>query len=191
MLAATTKIGSKYLVHIEILKALGAELENLPEKEKVFFDFKSAVVFLRPFLELAIKKNYTKDEIFQIMDKVGWHITQNTFKYFWSLFTLEEEASNKKKPNSKSAGKEKCEHAHPTVKQNEHKSQEIINAVLPTHEATSQGSESSIPEAQNHNAAKNEAQAPANENHNEEKSTAISTQQKSAHFLLPPDTEDL
>ena len=72
MLAATTKIGSKYLVHIEILKALGAELENLPEKEKVMFDFKSAVVFLRPFLELAIKKNYTKDKIFQIMDKVGW-----------------------------------------------------------------------------------------------------------------------
>ena len=45
MLAATTKIGSKYLVHIEILKALGTELENLPEKEKVMFDFKSAVVF--------------------------------------------------------------------------------------------------------------------------------------------------
>ena len=49
MLAATAKIGSKYLVHVEILKALGAELENLPEKEKVMFDFKSAVVFLRLF----------------------------------------------------------------------------------------------------------------------------------------------
>ena len=97
MLAATAKIGSKYLVHVEILKALGAELENLPEKEKVMFDFKSAVVFLRPFLELAIKKNYTKDEIFQLMGKVGWSITQNTFKYFWSLFMLEEETSGKKK----------------------------------------------------------------------------------------------
>lgn len=191
MLAATTKIGSKYLVHIEILKALGTELENLPEKEKVMFDFKSAVVFLRPFLELAIKKNYTKDEIFQIMGKVGWHITQNTFKYFWSLFTLEEETSNKKKTNTKSAGKEKSEHAHSSVKQNEHKSQEIINAVLATHEAKSQGTEFSIPEAQNINAAKNESQAPVNENHNEEKSTAISTQQNSAHFPLPPDTEDL
>ena len=191
MLAATTKIGSKYLVHIEILKALGTELENLPEKGKVMFDFKSAVVFLRPFLELAIKKNYTKDEIFQIMGKVGWNITQNTFKYFWSLFTLEEETSNKKKPNTKSAGKEKSEHAHSSVKQNEHKSQEIINAVLATHEAKSQGTEFSIPEAQNLNAAKNESQAPVNENHNEEKSTAISTQQNSAHFPLPPDTEDL
>ena len=168
MLAATTKIGSKYLVHIEILKALGAELENLPEKEKVMFDFKSAVVFLRPFLELAIKKNYTKDEIFQIMGKVGWHITQNTFKYFWSLFTLEEEASNKKKPNTKSAGKGKSEHAHSTVRQNEHKSQETIDAVLANHEAQSQGSEFSKPEAQNLNAAKNEAQAPENENPNEE-----------------------
>ncbi len=191
MLAATTKIGSKYLVHIEILKALGTELENLPEKEKVMFDFKSAVVFLIPFLELAIKKNYTKDEIFQIMGKVGWHITQNTFKYFWSLFTLEEETSNKKKPNPTSAGKEKSEHAHSSVKQNEHKSQETIDAVLANHEAQSQGSEFSKPEAQNLNAAKNEAQAPENENHNEEKSTAISTQQNSAHFPLPPDTEDL
>lgn len=191
MLAATTKIGSKYLVHIEILKALGAELENLPEKEKVMFDFKSAVVFLRPFLELAIKKNYTKDEIFQIMGKVGWHITQNTFKYFWSLFTLEEEASNKKKPNTKSAGKGKSEHAHSTVRQNEHKSQETIDAVLANHEAQSQGSEFSKPEAQNLNAAKNEAQAPENENPNEEKSTANSTQPNSAHFILPPDTEDL
>ena len=191
MLAATTKIGSKYLVHIEILKALGAELENLPEKEKVMFDFKSAVVFLRPFLELAIKKNYTKDEIFQIMGKVGWHITQNTFKHFWSLFTLEEEASNKKKPNTKSAGKGKSEHAHSTVRQNEHKSQETIDAVLANHEAQSQGSEFSKPEAQNLNAAKNEAQAPENENPNEEKSTANSTQPNSAHFILPPDTEDL
>ena len=96
MLAATAKIGSKYLVNIDILKALGAEIEQLPEKEKVMFDFKSAVAFLRPFLELAIKKNYTKDEIFQLMGKVGWSITQNTFKYFWSLFLLEEEASAKK-----------------------------------------------------------------------------------------------
>ena len=96
MLAATAKIGSKYLVNIDILKALGAELEQLPEKEKVMFDFKSAVAFLRPFLELAIKKNYTKDEIFQIMGKVGWSITHNTFKYFWSLFLLEEETSGKK-----------------------------------------------------------------------------------------------
>ena len=38
MLAATAKIGSKYLVNIDILKALGAELEQLPEKEKVMFD---------------------------------------------------------------------------------------------------------------------------------------------------------
>ena len=60
MLAATTKIGSKYLVHIEILKALGTELENLPEKEKVMFDFKSAVVFLRPFLEPRFFKSWAK-----------------------------------------------------------------------------------------------------------------------------------
>ncbi len=87
MLAATTKIGSKYLVHIKILKALRTELENLPEKEKLIFYFKSAIVFLRPFLELAIKKNYTKDKIFQIMDKVGWQSLKTLSKTYGVFYS--------------------------------------------------------------------------------------------------------
>ena len=87
MLAATTKIGSKYLVHIKILKALRPELENLPEKEKLIFYFKSAIVFLRPFLELAIKKNYTKDKIFQIMDKVGWQSLKTLSKTYGVFYS--------------------------------------------------------------------------------------------------------
>ena len=34
MLATTAKIGAKYLVNIDILKALGVEIEQLPEKER-------------------------------------------------------------------------------------------------------------------------------------------------------------
>ena len=34
VLATTAKIGAKYLVNIDILKALGVEIEQLPEKER-------------------------------------------------------------------------------------------------------------------------------------------------------------
>ena len=195
MLAATAKIGSKYLVHVEILKAIGAELEKLPEKEKVMLDFKSAVVFLRPFLELAVKKNYTKDEIFQIMCKVGWSITQNTFKYFWSLYLLEEENSGKKKNNSKSAGRVKIENSHSAVSQNKIKSKDIsAPAPAPDERKINENTdeaENLASDVQNLGAKTNELQSNANENHSSGKSAESSTQQNSAHFDLPPDSEDL
>ena len=100
------KVGSKYFGHVEILKAFGAELEKLPKKEKILYDFKSAIAFLRPFLELAIEKNYTKDEIFDLMGKVGWKMNRNTFKHFWNIYLLEEENSGKKKKRSKKSKNE-------------------------------------------------------------------------------------
>ena len=169
MLAATAKIGSKYLVNVEILKALGAELEQLPEKEKVMFNFKSAVAFLRPFLELAIKKNYTKDEIFQIMGKVGWSITHNTFKYFWSLFMLEQETSGKKKSVPKPPRKSKSVTTLTSIEQD--KTQSLEN----------QNPASSIEDNK-----LNETEISTHENYADNPA-----QTNSAHFELPPDTEDL
>ncbi len=77
-------------------------------------------------------------------------------------FTLEKECSqkecsNKKKPHSKSATKEKSDLSHSTVKQNEHKPQEIINAVLAADETKSQRSEIPNSVALNLNATKNES----------------------------------
>ena len=186
MLAATAKIGSKYLVHVEILKALGTELENLPEKEKVMFDFKSAVVFLRPFLELAIKKNYTKDEIFQLMGKVGWSITQNTFKYFWSLFLLEEETSGKKKSITKTPKKSKISTAITSVEDNELQS-------LNNQDNAEQLNKTEISDfnTQTSNAVGDKTQMSFNETLKSEKIAENPTQKSSAHFDLPPDTEDL
>ena len=195
MLAATAKIGSKYLVHIEILKAFGAEVEKLPDKEKVMLDFKSAVVFLRPFLELAVKKNYTKDEIFQIMVKVGWRITQNTFKYFWSLYLLEEENFGQKRSNHKSARKTKTETSRTNVGQNEIKSLEVLSSDFSPDKRKinehSSEEENSHVDVQKFTPETNELQTSVNENLEAGKSGENSTQQNSAHFDLPPDTEDL
>ena len=101
MSSSVKKIGSKYLVHVNILKVFRAKLEKLPPQEKILFDFKNVVDFLRPFLELAVEKNYTKDEIFELMGKVGWRITSNKFKQFWSFYLLECENSGKKKNHAK------------------------------------------------------------------------------------------
>ena len=185
MLAATAKIGAKYLVNIDILKALGAEIEQLPEKEKVMFDFKSAVAFLRPFLEL------TKDEIFQLMGKVGWSITQNTFKYFWSLFLLEEEASGKKKSASKSAGKIKREISQTnsrTIKLEVQGSQ--LHAPSGNDENTTEA-QSLNSEPQKPNAETNITQIIASQSSTPEKSDDNPTQKNGALFDIPPDSEDL
>ena len=191
MLAATAKIGSKYLVNIDILKALGAELEQLPEKEKVMFDFKSAVAFLRPFLELAIKKNYTKDEIFQIMGKVGWSITHNTFKYFWSLFLLEEETSGKKRPASKSAGKIKRVTSHTNTSSNNINMLETQNQLPAVEDEIPRETETSDGNTQKSDAETNGTQLSASQSSTPQKSDGNSTQTNSAHFDIQPDTEDL
>ena len=191
MLATTAKIGAKYLVNIDILKALGAEIEQLPEKEKVMFDFKSAVAFLRPFLELAIKKNYTKDEIFQLMGKVGWSITQNTFKYFWSLFLLEEESSGKKKSASKSAGKIKRETSQinsSTIKLEVQGCQLHAPSVIDENTTEAQTLNS---EPQKSNAGTNITQITASQISTQEKSDDSQTQKNGALFDIPPDSDDL
>lgn len=191
MLAATAKIGSKYLVNIDILKALGAELEQLPEKEKVMFDFKSAVAFLRPFLELAIKKNYTKDEIFQLMGKVGWGITHNTFKYFWSLFLLEEETSGKKRPASKSAGKIKRETSHANTSSNSINVLETQNRLPAVEDEIPRETETSDGNTQKSNAETNGTQLSVSLSSTQQNSDDNSTQTNSAHFDIQPDSEDL
>ena len=191
MLAATAKIGAKYLVNIDILKALGAEIEQLPEKEKVMFDFKSAVAFLRPFLELAIKKNYTKDEIFQLIGKVGWSITQNTFKYFWSLFLLEEESSAKKKSVSKSAGKIKRETSQANTRANKIEVSGNQHQVPSAKHETTTEDETLNSEAQKLNPQTNETQPTASQNSTPEKSDDCSTQKNGALFDITPDSEDL
>jgi len=178
VLDTVQKVGSKYFVHVEILKAFGAELEKLPKKEKILYDFKSAVAFLRPFLELAIEKNYTKDEIFDIMGKVGWQMNRTTFKHFWNLYSLEEENSGKKKSRSKkSSGKTKNETSASESKAD-------LSYGFSADENNETEKTGSDFETQEANATEKNSEPP-------KPSFFHTWRSSSAHFEIKPDTEDL
>ena len=109
MLATTVRIGGKIFVQIEVLQAIKSRLDHLPAKQKTSLDFKDAAMFLYPGIKGAVQKNYTKDEILQIIIKEGWEITQNSFRYLWSLFLSEDENPSKRKPYVKSVRKNKTD----------------------------------------------------------------------------------
>jgi len=182
------KTDSRYSVNIEILKAFGAEIEKLPVKERVSYDVKEAVNFLRPFLDLALEKNYTKDEIFGLMEKVGWNISRNKFKYLWGLYLLEKKNSGKKKKNSKKSLKEiKTENLNKNASSNEAKLSYDL----------------SIDENENKNATQaedleaQELKIETEKNPEQNNKNGIygliksAWQGNSAHFEVKPDTEDL
>ena len=180
------KISSKYFVHVEILKAFSAELEKLPAKEKILFDFRSAIDFLRPFLELALEKNYTKDEIFELMGKVGWNMTQNAFRYFWSLFLTEEENSGRRKNHSeKSSKKSKTETAGTKAQ----KGKPELSYGFSADENETQNQDLSVQEP---DADTTSAQTSSNKDYGFHKFFGKSTQNTNdAYFEIKPDTEDL
>ena len=182
------KVGSKYLVHIEILKAFSTELEKLPAKEKILFDFRSAIDFLRPLLELALEKNYTKDEIFELMDKVGWNMTRNAFRYFWSLFLTEEENSGRKKNHSeKSSKKSKTETAGKKTQKN--KPELSYGFSADTDEDGTQNQDLPVQES---DADTTSTQESSNKSYGFHKFFGKSTPNTSnAYFEIKPDTEDL
>lgn len=182
MLNAVQKTGSKYLVHVEILRAFGAELEKLPAKEKILFDFRSAIDFLRPFLELALEKNYTKDEIFELMGKVGWNMTRNAFRYFWSLFLTEEETPGRKKNHSeKSSKKSKTE----TAETKTQKSKPELSYSFSADEDGTQNQDLPVQEA---DADTTSTQESSNKHYDFHKFLG---KKSNAYFEVKPDTEDL
>ena len=179
------KTGSKILVNVEVLKAFGAEIEKLPQKEKISYDIKEAVIFLRPFLNLAIEKNYTKDEIFALMEKVGWNISQNSFKYFWSLFLSEEEKSGKKKNHSqKSLKKIKNKASNTKEAQNERKLSYDFsiteNEIITTENET-----------QNQISDTHEQNLDIEKTNFQQENKHESIWNSSAYFTVRPDTKDL
>ena len=180
------KIGSKYFVHVEILKAFSAELEKLPAKEKILFDFRSAIDFLRPFLELALEKNYTRDEIFELMGKVGWNMTQNAFRYFWSLFLTEEENSGRKKNHSeKSSKKSKTETAGTKTQ----KGKPELSYGFSADEGVTQNQDLPV---QDSDADTTSTQESSNKGYGFHKFFGKNTSHSSnAYFEIEPDTEDL
>ena len=169
------KIGSKYFVHVEILKAFSAELEKLPAKEKILFDFRSAIDFLRPFLELALEKNYTKDEIFELMAKVGWNMTQNAFRN-----------SGRKKNNSEKSSKKSKTETSTTKAQ---KGKPELSYGFSEDESTAQ--EQDLP-VQESDADTTSTQARSIKSYGFHKFFGKNTSStNNAYFEVKPDTEDL
>lgn len=187
MSSSVKKIGSKYLVHVDILKAFRAELEKLPPKEKILFDFKSAVDFLRPFLELAVEKNYTKDEIFELMGKVGWRITRNKFKQFWSFYLLEDENSGKKKGHSKKLIKSE------TSNENFQKGKSDLSYDFSADEINDENEiKDSNVDVQESQTETNLSQKNADEKHESKKFSSVKNWLSgNPYFSVMPDTEDL
>ena len=89
-------------VQMEVLQSIKSKMDHLPEKQKTMLDFRDAALFLYPCIKAALQKNYTKDEILQIIIKEGWSLTQNSFRYLWSFFLSEDEHYGKKKYSPKS-----------------------------------------------------------------------------------------
>ena len=191
MVAATAKIGSKYFINVEVLQHIGSELEKLPKKEKTMFEFKDAAAFLHPFFKLAIQKNYTKEDILQIIVKAGWAITQNSFKYLWSLFLLVDENSGKKKP----APKQKIELPQSHVRKGKsNASENAATDFVPKHDYELETSDEEKYETEKSFSETESLETNEHDTKDSQSSgkTAANTQQtNNAHFDLPPDTDDL
>ena len=187
MLAATVKIGSKNFVHMEVLQSIKSKMDRLPDKPKTMLDFRDAALFLYPCIKAALQKNYTKDEILQIIIKEGWELTQNSFRYLWSFFLSEDEHYGKKKYSPKSASKEKRTTSKANVRHSSGnpnvdllQNDEILNE--PKNDAYI-----SITESSNLDNENNEIRGSTDEKLLPESSNQV----QSAHFDIPPDTEDL
>ena len=148
MVAATVKVGGKIFVQIEVLQAIKARLDGLPTKQKTSLNLNDAVMFL-----------------YQIIINEGWNITQNSFRYLWSIFLSEDGNSNKRKPYVKSVRKIKAEKTNSAIESNKN------NIAVKNNAAVNEASLSSKVMAIDENNV-----ASANSN---------------AHFDLMPDTEDL
>lgn len=184
MLAATAKIGSKHFVQVEVLQSIRSQLEQLPAKQKTMLDFRDAVAFLYPGIKDAVQKNYSKDEILQIIVNAGWAITHNSFRYLWSLFLSEDESPCKKKSAHKSISKERRDVSRGAVKKNNDDVPAILDAA-----SDIQGD---ITKTDSHKCSiLNEAIVSANEHPTPDNDKANPIRQNSAHFELPPDSDDL
>lgn len=195
MSAAVAKIGSRYFINAEILQNIGTELEKLPKKEKTMFEFKDAAAFLCPFFKSAIQKNYTKEDILQVIVKTGWSITHSSFKYLWSLFLLENEIPSKKKPSSRPVAKQKSEiHSH-VVKQDQ-TPENAIKVAIPQKNINENSTLNNEETDKTENSASDDKNVnqninSANSDMSSEKSGEKSQQHSSARFDLPPDSDDL
>lgn len=96
----------KNTVSLEILQEIKEYLLSLSENTNRQFDAKAATTFLREGIEWAVEKNYSFEEITEMIRARGWAIPSNSIKYFWNVFKTDDKRTAKtKKKKSDSAVK--------------------------------------------------------------------------------------
>ena len=177
MLAGITKIGSRTCIHIDTLESLYSKLQGLPLKKKTLYFLRDAVAFLYPAISEALGKNYTKEDIFTVLEDSGLEFNQGTWEYLWSIVRANKNISNRKKIPVKHASK----------KQGKSLSQ-VQKTQAETNSCVENQSFSDIKESQisveNDNKTQNKFVSATVQNGNLQS-------QSSAYFDMPPDTEDL
>ena len=181
MLAAASNVCPKGLVAFETLKAVHTKIVSLPVKEKKFFKTREAVDYLfQDIHDAIVNKNYTIEDISEYFVSEGWIISQTSLKQFWRFFRLCME--NYKHSTISNTKKEQHEHPKAGIKKGKNSSSgksEAVTEIISNENVTdtkilSDGHENITPLSSQESVTKETAQA-----------------KNSAHFELPPDTEDL
>ena len=201
------KIGSKIFVVRQVVEKSHTMLVELPEKEKSLFELPEAVSVLYPDISEAFQKNYTQEEITDILRSAGWVLKDRNLKYLWKLFRAEgKNLHGKKNTPTELEGKDPPSH-FPDI------AQDVINIpsnlsemILGLAKASDETMENVSSEHVQENVTDEEKsvslfQKSEKESGNKrrktssEKSDVMSEEkpqpQSGAHFELPPDTEDI
>ena len=192
MLVATSKVCPKGLVAFETLEAVHTKIVALPVKEKKFFKTREAVDSLfQDIHDAIVNKNYTIEDISQFFVSAGWCITPTSLKQFWRFFRACME--NYKSSKISSSQKEQNEHTKSITRKRKNlssgESEIAIKHNLNNTEMSSvihQNNASGMPEILSPEQVKI---APLFSDDNIKRENIQA--QNSAHFDLPPDSEDL
>ena len=192
MLAATSNGCPKGLVAFETLEAVHTKIVALPVKEKKFFKTREAVAYLfQDIHDAIVNKNYTIEDISQSFVSAGWLISQTSLKQFWRFFRAYTESYNNSTISTDK--KERNEHAKTVTRKRKNLPSGKSDFAI---ETTSNDTKISSAVNQNNSSEMSEISS-----HEQEKIASLSSDenmntdsvqpQNSAHFDLPPDSEDL
>ena len=165
VLAATSNSCPKGLVAFETLKAVHTKIVSLPVKEKKLFKTREAVDYLfQDIHDAIVNKNYTIEDISEYFVSAGWGISRTSLKQFWRFFRVCMESYK----NSSITGTKKGKISHSL------KSEAVTETIPKDTKILSVEHENITPPSSQQSTQKEAVQP-----------------QNSAHFDLPPDTEDL
>lgn len=198
------KVGSKILVSRQLLEEIQSQLVGLPEKQKNQLEIKEAVAFLYQGVQSAIQKNYSTDEITALIRSAGWVSKDNSMKHFWRLFRSEDKNSkNRKITPMKTVSKDRHDQTQEAIKHGKNVSAEIPEAcskLTETNAPATKGTQKNTPIENTQRESPIEKTTPVSAQPKSEKIVATppdgtgkdaALPQNSAHFELPPDTDDL